>query len=380
MTALLSPTTGRPLFADRPGSLTDGVERWPVVAGIPYLRTGRDDLKAKVLAAIDRADERTALALLLRDQDDWARIPPPSIDESSRLVDEIDTLSLRQAMERLNFGPVAHYFAHRWSAPTFLSALGLLETHWTDPPLVLELACGIGQILREVAGHGVAVAGIDVVFSKLWLARHFVVPHAPLVCADVTAGLPLQLPKGSTILCHDAFYFMPEQERIAGSLMAAAGRHGSVLIGHAHNIRFEHGIAGRPRTPEEYAALFPGCRLYDDAELAQGPSPARTPEELAAVEAVSLAWSAAGSYDTRPIDLHLSPAGSPLRLNPLLVRDGDRLKPAWPTPAFAREYAAATYLETDMPREDLLSGTVGRDPLTDDLARRRILLNLPERW
>ena len=81
--------------------------------------------------------------------------------------------------------------ADRWSAPTFLSALGLLEMHWTDPPLVLELACGIGQILREVAGHGVAVAGIDVVFSKLWLARHFVVPDAPLVCADVTAGLPL---------------------------------------------------------------------------------------------------------------------------------------------------------------------------------------------
>ena len=198
-----------------------------------------------------------ALALLLRDQDDWARIPPPSLDEAARLVDEIGTLSLRQAMERLNFGPVAHYFAHRWSAPTFLSALGLLETHWTDPPLVLELACGIGQILREVAGHGVAVAGIDVVFSKLWLARHFVVPDAPLVCADVTAGLPLELPEGSTILCHDAFYFMPEQERIAESLMAAAGEHGSVLIGHAHNIRFEHGIAGRPRTPEEYASPVP---------------------------------------------------------------------------------------------------------------------------
>ncbi len=98
------------------------------------------------------------------------------------------------------------------------------------------------------------------------------------------------------------------------------------------------------------------------------------------MEAVSLAWSAGGIGDTRPIDLHLPPAGTPLRLNPLLVRDGDRLKPAWPTPAFAREYAAATYLETDMPREDLLSGTVGGDPLTDDLARRRILLNLPERW
>ena len=173
---------------------------------------------------------------------------------------------------------------------------------------MLELACGIGQILREVAAHGVAVAGIDVVFAKLWLARHFLLPDAPLVCADVTAGLPLALPEGTAILCHDAFYFMPEQERIAASLMAAAGERGSVLIGHAHNIRFEHGIAGRPRTPEEYAALFPGCRLYDDAELAHGPAPARTAEQLATVEAVSLAWSAGGIGPTSPIDFHLAPA------------------------------------------------------------------------
>jgi SAM-dependent methyltransferase len=380
VTVLLSPTTGKPLRAGGPGVLTDGAERWPVVAGIPYLRTGREELCCAALAAIDRGDERAALALLLRDQDDWARIPPPSLDEAARLADEIDGLTLRQAMERLNFGPVAHYFAHRWSAPTFLSALGLLETHWTNPPLVLELACGIGQILREVAAHGAAVAGIDVVFSKLWLARHFLLPDAPLVCADVTAGLPLALPESTAILCHDAFYFMPEQELIAASLTAAAGERGSVLIGHAHNIRFEHGIAGRPRTPEEYAALFPGCRLYDDAELAHGPAPARTAEQLAAVEAVSLAWSAGGIGPASPIDFHLPPAGTPLRLNPLLTRDGRRLKPAWPTPAFAREYANATYLEIDLPREDQLSGRVGDDPLTDDLARRRILLNLPERW
>jgi SAM-dependent methyltransferase len=380
VTALLSPTTGKPLRADGPGVLTDGAERWPIVAGIPYLRTGREKLRDAALAAIDRNDKRSALALLLRDQDDWARIPPPSLDEAARLADEIDGLTLRQAMERLNFGPVAHYFAHRWSAPTFLSALGLLETNWTDPPLVLELACGIGQILREVAAHGVAVAGIDVVFAKLWLARHFLLPDAPLVCADVTAGLPLKLPEGAAILCHDAFYFMPEQERIAASLRTAAGDQGSVLIGHAHNIRFEHGIAGRPRTPEEYAALFPGCRLYDDAELAQGPAPARTAEQLATVEAVSLAWSASGIGPTSPIDFHLPPSGTPLRLNPLLTRDSGRLRPAWPTPAFAREYANATYLEIDLPREDQLSGRVGDDPLTDDLARRRILLNLPERW
>jgi SAM-dependent methyltransferase len=388
---LRSPTTGRPLCADRPGSLSDGQERWPVVAGIPFLRTGRDALRREVLDAIDRGDERAALTALLRDQDDWARIPPPSQTETAGLVDAVDAgaINLREAMAALNFGPVAHYFAHRWSAPTFLSALGLLEAHWTDPPLVVEVACGIGQILRDLARHGVAVAGIDVVFAKLWLARHFVLPTATLICADATAGIPLTAPEGCTVLCHDAFYFMPEQERIAESLMGFAGRHGNVLIGHAHNAHFDHGISGRPRTPEEYAAMFPGCRLYDDAELARtAAAPPRSPDALATVEAVSLAWRRIDAperpIDLRPIDLRLPPAGTPLRLNPLLAADGGRLKPAWPTPAFAREYAAATYLETGMPSDDLLiraaAGAVGSDPEIDRLARRRILLDLPERW
>ena len=178
------------------------------------------ELTDAALAAIDRGDGRAALALLLRDQDDWARIPPPSMEEAGRIADAIGRMTLREAMAALNFGPVAHYFAHRWSAPTFLSALGLLETRWTDPPLVLEIACGIGQILRDLDRRGTAVAGIDVVFAKLWLAKTFLLPDAPLVCADVTSGIPLELPEGTSILCHDAFYFMPEQERIAHDTIA----------------------------------------------------------------------------------------------------------------------------------------------------------------
>ncbi len=76
-TGLRSPLTGEPLRADGQHSLADGARRWPVVDGIPYLRVGREDLADEALAALDAGDRDAALAVLLADQDDWARTPPP---------------------------------------------------------------------------------------------------------------------------------------------------------------------------------------------------------------------------------------------------------------------------------------------------------------
>lgn len=380
---------GRPLQADRPWSLSDGRRRWPVVDGIPYLRADRPELAQAALAALDNGDRIGALSMLLQDQDEWARTPPPRPEVTRDVARGVGhgSLSLRDAMEALSFGPVAHYFAHRWSAPTFLSALGLLERHWTKPPLLVEVACGIGQVLREAALRGTAVAGVDVVFAKLWLARHYVAPEAALACADISLGMPLAPVEGAAVLCHDAFYFLPGQERVADTLMTFAGAKGAVLVGHAHNrLADQGGVAGRPRTPAEYAALFPGAVLYDDAALAGDSAQPRSAEALAGAEAVSLAWRRNGwtAAPLAPVDFRLPPPGTPLRPNPLLVEEGGRLRPRWPTPAFAKEYAAATYLEVDAPSPALLAraaaGAVGSDPAVDALARRRVLLHLPERW
>ncbi|RKG70733.1 methyltransferase domain-containing protein [Corallococcus sp. CA054B] len=383
---LRHPFTGLPLKPVTPELWTDGATRWPVVDGIPYLRTGREALREAVVSALERGDRLHAKALLLRDQDDHARLPPPPLAETTRLVEGVESraLGLRDALEQLRFGPVAHYFAHRQSAPTFLSALGLLSQHWDAPPCVVEVACGIGQVLHEVSVRGTPVLGVDVVFSKLWLARHFIVPDAMLLCADASAGhLPFAPLEGATVMCHDALYFLPDKARVLGELRRVAGSTGRVLVGHAHNRKVDQrGVGGTPLSPDEYAALMPGAACYDDAAFVtcflEGTRvPATAPGQLDAAEALAFAWP--GGPGRRAIDFGVPVPGARLRPNPLLeVRDG-RVHPAWPTQGLAAEYATAHYLRGDAALLQQATAR-GADESRVRLARRRWLLNLPERW
>jgi hypothetical protein len=159
---LLSPVTRERLRADGPHALADGARRWPVVDGIPFLRVGREDLADEALAALDAGDRASALVLLLADQDDWARTPPPDRGALAELVADADRLTFREAMDLLAFGGVATYFAHRWSDPTFLAGLALTEAHRGDARRAFEVACGAGHHLRELLRVGVAAAGGDV--------------------------------------------------------------------------------------------------------------------------------------------------------------------------------------------------------------------------
>ena len=396
-----SPATGRPLVpGDQPWELTDGQVAWPVVAGIPYLRANRDRLRAAALEALAGGDERRALVLLLADQDDYARVGPPDGEALLGLVEGVESgrLGLRAAMDALRFGPVADYFAYRWSSPSYLSGLVLLDRFGGDPGLpVVEVACGIGHYLRDLALRGRATVGVDVVFSKLWLARRFVVPaDVPLVCGDVVAGFPLgPIAGGAVAFCHDAFYFLPEKPRVLAGLRQLVGPAGRIVIGHAHNSNSDHGgVAGEPLTPAEYEALLPGCRLHDDAELARsawagGVAPARTAGELAGVEAVALVAGPADRDDRPAATALLDPVpGRPLRLNPLLVAEGGALVPRWPSDRFRAEYESASGFLVGEPTPAAATldaaargaGGRGTHPEVDRLARRRILLDLPERW
>ena len=370
---LRSPVSGRILTAEA-HALTAPGERWPVIDGIAFLRADRRDLADRVLAALDAGDPDTGLMLLLGDQDNWARTPPSSEAARREVIRRRDGLTFRAAMDLLAFGPVGTYFAHRWSDPTFLSGLALAQSHWNAPRRVLELACGAGHYLRAFAPHAEGVTGGDLVFAKLWLARHFIAPSAELVCFDAAAPWPILDGSADLLFCHDAFYFLPEKQQVAREMQRVAP---VVLVGHAHNALVETLSSGEPLDPAGYAGLFPGSVLFDDRELTLALIEARRPvaasaEALADAPAVTLASGAMTGVAAGPLT---APApGVRLRRNPLY--SGGRV--AWPSDRYRVEYGGlATYpAVTDAP-EAALAGANGA---VDVMARDRVLLDLPERW
>ena len=181
---LFCPDTGAALRADTPHSLVGPNGRWPVVDGIPFLRRGRAPLVVSMLDLLDARAPTDALALALADRDDHAKGPPPDPAACARVA-RGEVATLRDAMATLGYGLSGDYFAHRWSAPTYLSALALLSDGWREGHALVEVGCGIGQILRAAEVMGDICIGVDVVFSKLWLARRFVVgAETALVCAE----------------------------------------------------------------------------------------------------------------------------------------------------------------------------------------------------
>jgi SAM-dependent methyltransferase len=364
---------------DGPHSVRDEQgRRWPVLDGIVFARASRQEMARLALGLLDAGDRDAALVLLLADQDDWWRGPAAEPEALRDLVANRERLSLREAMARLAWGPVADYFAHRWSDPTFLAGLALVEAHWNAPLRAFELACGIGQHLRALAQRGVAVAGADVVFAKLWVARHWVVPEAELLCLD--AAEPMEVEGGfDLVACHDAFYFLEPKASVLRWLRGLAGPRGVLAVGHVHNRDWPNLSAGAAVTAPEMAALFPDGVFYDDAELTsaavQGRVPAAAPAAaLAAVEAFAVAAGPGlGAARAAMGHLALPRPGARLRRNPLYRADGAI---AWPSARYEREYGPrATYPLRATAPETAVAGAH-----TADWATRRELLDLPERW
>ena len=327
------------------------------------------------LAKLDAGDRDGALVLLLGDQDGWARTPPPTEDARRAVVAQRASLTFREAMDLLAFGPVGTYFAHRWSDPTFLSGLALAQAYWGAPRTVLELACGAGHFLRAFTGHAAEVVGGDLVFAKLWLARHFVAPDATLVCFDAAAPWPFVDRAADLLFCHDAFYFLPEKRQVAAEMLRTATR---ILVGHMHNALVDNLSAGEPLEPATYAAMFPAPDVFDDRELTAALIEARAPRKatllaLADAPAVALAVGT-GAPGIAAGPLTMPAAGARLRRNPLY--QGGEIR--WPSERYATEYGPlVTYpSQTDAPE----TAVAGENPAFDALARQRVLVDLPERW
>ena len=396
---LQSPGTGVPLQLE-PGAQeesgvlrgADDADRWPLVLGVPWLRTGREGLRSAALDRLDGGDARSAAAVLLGDADDWWDEPPPPVEQ--RLA-ALDAATLRDAVALLGLGRVGDYLVHRWSDPTYLSGLALLAEHWPGALPAVEVACGHGPYLRELGQRGVQDrTGVDVVLAKLWLGRRFVDPGAAWVCSDVAAGPVLPEGPDRWVLCHDALYFVRDKPRAVAGMRALAGPGGAVVVGHAHNALVDTLSAGEPLEPAAWAGLLGADVLYADEELQAALLGCRPPRpssarELAGTEAVAAVAGSAGPA-TAGVDLAVPPAGRPLVRSPLLAGraarhgDADLAGPdlAWPSERWAREYGPRLGHLTDLAgaRVPARVEAADRDAAADDLARRRALLDLPEDW
>jgi SAM-dependent methyltransferase len=382
---LRSPITGAPLEEGKHDLHTEN-ERWPVVDGIAFLRADRRTLADEALAALDAGDEETACVILLADQDDWASSSPPNEAARRSVIRASQTLTFREAMQRLELGPVSDYFAHRWSDPTFLSGLALAEAHWHSPASIVELACGAGHFLRAFADREpeAEITGGDLVFAKLWLARHFVAPTARLICFNASRRWPLPDASVDLVFCHDAFYFLSDKHVVASEMKRVAGG-GRILVGHAHNAAIENFSRGAPLTPEAYQALFNASLTYDDEELttaliqARAPRPASV-DHLRNVSAIALAAGAA-SHDIPGAltgGLAIPKDGRKLRRNPLYQLSGaGGHSRCFPSPRYEAEYAAlVTYGPTTNAPECAIAGDLAQS----QAIRHRELLDLPDRW
>ena len=401
-----SPSNGELLRADTPHSLTDGEARWPVIDAIPYLRAGSEARAAEAVAQLDAGRADDAAALLLAENDPWWDEAPPPHEDLRAVVRGREALSLRDAMARLGWGRVGDYFAHRWSDPTYLAGLTVLDRHWCAPRSAFELACGIGHYLRALTAAGAEeVAGADVVFGKLWVARHWVCPEARLVCFDAEADVWPTLPDADLVTCHDAFYFLRNKAAVAERLRGGARR--LYAVPHVHNAEAATYSSGAAVTAGALAALFPDAVMYDDAELtragasgtapralsprrAGGPDPAKRSEGGAASsapaastplasggtghqpEALSLVGGPALHEPSSPSPLLRPADGTPLVRNPLLTGDGV----AWPSPRYRDEYGPLATYGRAGPVSERAAMSEGSAPLV----RTRDLLDLPPRW
>jgi hypothetical protein len=229
------------------------------------------------------------------------------------------------------------------------------------------------------------VSGGDVVFAKLWVARHWILERpAQLVCFDAAAGWPVEGAPVDLVMCQDAFYFLEPKAEILQCMRRTAGEEGWLVVGHIHNSGRPGHSAGSPVSAAEIEELFPDGLVYDDAELTRSLAEARAPVPRAPLDLQDAeAFSVVFGPGMRPAPracrdgLTLPPEGAALVRNPLYVDEPDgSAHLAWPSERYANEYGArVTYPETTQAPERAVMG-----PEVEAAARSRELVHLPARW
>jgi SAM-dependent methyltransferase/uncharacterized protein YbaR (Trm112 family) len=363
---------------------------FPVVDGIPYLRTG--GMAERAMKFIGAGEEKRALAVLLG-------LPDDASTELNALTSE--TITFRQALRLLAHTPESGYLLYRFSDPTFIASHSLLKAVTQEPRCtagyILDLCGGAGHLTRTMtraAAKGVVLADLE--FWKLYLAKHFVAPDCEPVCCDANAPLPFKRSIFSLVTCSDAFHYIWTKRQLIAEMQRAAGADGTIVLAHLHNGLSWNPSQGMPLSPAAYGRLFHqlDVRMYDErrfleAGLRGGPIDLSTRDSDADVNSAP-ALVIVASRLNHLFRVHELPADNearPLALNPLYQRvdsSPSQWRRTFPSPEYEDEYKRCRdYLPASV---ELSAGQLEqwrrglRDETGADLARQRVLLELPPRY
>lgn len=382
-----------------PHELTTGILScrccaYPVVAGIPYMRTGGESTQA--LRMIENGDGEKALCTLLE-------LPEAKQAEFQALRESGREFTFRRALTLLSPDAEGEYFLYRFSDPTFLVSDALVRALGQDrrclEGYVLDLCGGTGHLTRSLAALHPAASPVllaDRSFWELWLAKQFVAPGCGPVCCDANEALPFAGHAFSLVLCSGAFEYVWSRRLLAGEMARLVGQRGVVAVTHAHNALCQNPSEGMPLDPAGYRALFEGApvRLFPegavlDVVLAQEGLDLAThysDEEVAAEPAlIIVATHLDGIFRHYP-PVQKAGGHTALAVNPLYAPDSDDrtlLRLRFPSDYYEAEYQdckrylPSTVVVTSELLSSLAAGTVSD---AKALVERYVVLDLPERY
>lgn len=304
----------QPLTGGLFGVLSCGCGSYPVLDSIPVLRSGRVDVldhttgRAEVvgpsveeLVELVRADRGLdaliellafppAIPFGLADRPGlrlpFTRGPLPRVARAARrgevasMLGELDELTAQDWMELCylrssgsHTDDMFPYFFARFGQPRHLSSLSFLQALPDDDRPVLDLACGFGHIMynlaaRQMPRHGV---GVDRNFFQLWVARRYVAPGQSFLCSDRIDALPFGEDVFSASLCTDSFFLFPDQQACMDELRRVAARD-TVLLDRVGNRLLAPHDTELERDPQGYVDLLRGApyRLASEEDLFAG--------------------------------------------------------------------------------------------------------------
>lgn len=370
---------------------------FPVVDGIPILHLEPEATTARDHVQAGRPDLALRTMVGIQDEGRASAFEAAASSETSTYRGVVDALGP-------NFE--GGYFLYRFSDPSYVVAHALVRAVagrvLSGGGRAIDLCGGSGHLTRALMDlSSPAPVLADLYFTKVWLARRFTAPGCEPVCCDGNSPAPFARGAFRYAMCADAFMYIWTKRQFVqemARLIDGGVRPGAVVISHTHNENAWSPSHGQTLPPQGYRDLFETLepRLFSEAGLFDdvvkgGPLDLSRRDSAEAIDRdpalIIVASQDAGVFRPHEIDRRPGTSGE-LRINPLYVTESDgdfvRLRIHFPDPDYADEFGACRqYLpdEAVVPKAALSALASGRlPPELAELARRRVILNLPKRY